>query len=589
LDITEPYESLPLIFAWTLITVDNIYREKVRTELTRWAYYNIKGFTEIINLLFGKYDPQLDEDLASIILGLASLINKPTEEIKSLASWISSNIFDESKISIIKNVIVRHGCRCFLEKTFLLGLTDETTIKSARPPYSVPFEYLPLDFEEGSYSREGRYPIVHDLDWYVIEQSYDHLLETSNPTHDGDVDTPTSRFLKKVSDKVGRDMGPKGFAVAAAISYIRGLGDHREDGNHFTEATHGSKSKVSTFEEKYTWLAVHYIRGYLADYLPFTEDYNESYVEVQDYSKLVSISNPADSIEHDFFPRVSPNWIIPTEIAPILNFSEESLAADIKTWVSTKRVWDFQKWFQLPSELTKGIIETDTSEWLILNNYTSIGEPNGIGEVVIDSAALIISENEFADFLIQFEKNKYWQEHYLSPRNLDASPNVASYVSPIDVIWMKWLDETYGVVELGDYTLYKTAAQIMHNINGKEKYAIIPSQKIRDLLDITSGNGQIFLDRSGKTIGFVNELGENYYDQQKMLLIEKDALKNKLKSQGLKLIWIFFEFNTTALAAKDKRDANDHYVHSQNCRLWIVWEENGEFKSFQFWEADYRN
>lgn len=586
----EPYDANPLIFAWALSTVDNVQRERLRMELTVWAYTNISGFKEILDKLFGKYDPQIDEDLSSVLLGLSAIITKSQEDVKELAEWISQNVFKPSELSKFRNVIVRHGCRCFMEKAYLLGLCDEKAIEAARPGYNLPFEFLPLDIEEGDVNwHEGRYPIVHDLNCYVIDDSYEGLLELSSGQRDENRNTPTKEFLEKINAQAAHTFSPKSYAVAAAKAYIHSLGDTRIEGNHYTQASHGSKSKVATLEEKYTWLAVHHIRGYLSDYLGLTEDYNETFTEVKDYSKLVTVPNPIDGIENRFFPYIQSNWIVPTAIAPPLVSNQKTLKEDIKAYVEASRNWDFHKWTTIPQGLTRDILSSDCEEWLVLDGNTTISEKNNIVEVTIHSTAFLIDEASFDAFITHFKKSDYLRKYSFRSDDLNASTDTETYLSPIDAIWMDWIGEIENTIEDGGYEVFKTITKVVYTLEGEEQFTKIPSKKNRDLLKISSGNRSVFLEKSGKVIGFLNEIGEPYYDEQKMLLVDKKRLVTALKENNLKIAWLFFEFNTTTTAVRNVKAEDGTFVHSQNCRLWLVWEDGGKTKSFPFWNSSFTN
>ena len=75
------------------------------------------------------------------------------------------------------------------------------------------------------------------------------------------------------------------WGMSTAIAYIKSLGFDRVKGSSYTDASHGSKSKEFTYEEKYVWLAVHYLKGYLSDYLPFMKQ-RHSLLQEQ---KIISI------------------------------------------------------------------------------------------------------------------------------------------------------------------------------------------------------------------------------------------------------------------------------------------------------------
>jgi hypothetical protein len=93
----DRYDGPPLILAWSLSSVNNIYREKARLELTKWAVPNIDDFIKLLNLLFFCGDPQIQEDLASVMLGIVSHPDQPDSNLDGLAQWVYDNVTSPRK------------------------------------------------------------------------------------------------------------------------------------------------------------------------------------------------------------------------------------------------------------------------------------------------------------------------------------------------------------------------------------------------------------------------------------------------------------------------------------------------------------
>src|SRR5690606_16558110 len=127
----------------------------------------------LVDLVFFCGDKQIQQDLSIIMLGIASEISKPSGHFNLLVDWVKTNIFAESKIEDIKNSIVRHCTRCVIERAHILGECLEEDLQKARPPYRVSSSLLPLDVSGDTGRRGERFPIIHDLAWYVIQKSYD--------------------------------------------------------------------------------------------------------------------------------------------------------------------------------------------------------------------------------------------------------------------------------------------------------------------------------------------------------------------------------------------------------------------------------
>lgn len=132
--------------------------------------------------------------------------------------------------------------------------------------------------------------------------------------------------LINYSKSLSNEVSPKGIRVlTVSPGWIMTTASSRifdrTKGSGYTDASHGSKSEKFTYEEKYTWLAVNFLKGYLADYLPYT-DYDDKFW-IKDYSVITEIHNPGEDFENDFESRVDgyfnpPRWLISDVLAPEL-------------------------------------------------------------------------------------------------------------------------------------------------------------------------------------------------------------------------------------------------------------------------------
>ncbi|WP_221931413.1 carboxymuconolactone decarboxylase family protein [Pedobacter westerhofensis] len=159
----------------------------------------------------------------------------------------------------------------------------------------------------------------------MIKRSFDDFLEYQSLDKGEEPEDKGEEFLKAYMDHLGLNhLSVYAWAISSAITYMKSLGFNRKDnGNGYTDASHGSKSKLFTQEEKYTWLAVHYIQGYLSDYLPLKD--SEEFV--LDYMQIINVDNPAEQLAitvHEEMLDIEDNWIVKELLAPEM---EESRVA----------------------------------------------------------------------------------------------------------------------------------------------------------------------------------------------------------------------------------------------------------------------
>ncbi|MEI9808345.1 MAG: hypothetical protein WDO16_11010 [Bacteroidota bacterium] len=303
------YDELPLILAWSLTATDNVHREHARRELTWWGFQNPEGFIKILDLIFFVGDPQLQEDLSAILMGISSLNIKPGNGQQQLAEWVLTNLFQKDKIVQVRNSVVRHCCRAVVERAYSLGECDLESAKTARPPYQTGQDLLKFDTTGKRGGSGERFPIVHDLAWYVIKRSYEDLLDSKDGRS-----AEAKELLRQYEEAYKVKLTPFEFAMSTAIAFIKSLGWDRPGGPGMTAESHGSVSKLATLEEKYTWLAVHEIQGYLLDLVPY-ESYYKEFDRVLDYNMIIHVPNPAvkgsfevDEVDSEL---LEDKWFVP--------------------------------------------------------------------------------------------------------------------------------------------------------------------------------------------------------------------------------------------------------------------------------------
>ncbi len=158
------------------------------------------------------------------------------------------------------------GSEGIVERGFQYNLISKTEVEKSRPAQKVDVILLRVDEKYINNPKEDSYPIGYYLSWYVIKKAYDDFLsiDTGFNSLSYDKENPyITDFYQKYSVLINNSTSARIWGVATAIAYIRSLGFNRETGYVNTDATHGSKSEKFTFEEKYVWLAVHYLKGYI--------------------------------------------------------------------------------------------------------------------------------------------------------------------------------------------------------------------------------------------------------------------------------------------------------------------------------------
>ncbi len=581
----DRHNDLPLIYGWSLATLKQNFRSQLRSRLYDWALSAPDEYLSLLQKLFDCNDPQIQEDLASITLGLASKL-KDNGAILNLANWALENVFNNLVEN--RNIIVREGFRSIVERAYQFGLINESQVVKTRPAVTTENDLLPLDPSVLANPREEIYPIVHDLAWYVIERSFKDFLDYSDSENRPKL-IPSRAFLKEVVTALGTDrIGPHAWAMAAAIAYMKSLGFDRIAGSGTTQASHGSKSEVFTLEEKYTWLAVHYIQGYLADRLPL----KDSGELVSHYNQLEAIPNPAESAQDVTFAQsngLAAIWIIPEPLVqePLgeLPFEEE-----VKAIVHAEPSLDFEKWIRVDADVFSDTLKG--KPMLALYSYTSVHDSKKYVGSRLDLRACLIKKGqaEIIKSMIEQETNSlYFIE---SIDSMQAMPNTSTYSNPSDIVWMKWINEIENEVEYydpisdQDEKLEYALTRVISNTDDGEKTLIIPSIKIRDLLKIVSLENGLLSNSDNEIMSVAFNNGRNpNYDTQEMVLIREHEFLEALSSYDLEIIW-FADLLTNKNALNDAIKSD---LHPQKSRKYFIQLVNGAFETTKFWDYRFSN
>lgn len=583
------HNERPLIYAWGLSTINQKVRNDLRVSLTGWAIKSPSEFLLLLKKIFNCNDPQIQEDLASIMLGVASRL-KDKDRIKELALWSIENIFNH--LDIHRNIIVRQGFRAIVERAFQYGVISNDEVEKCRPRPMQTITLLPLERNLTVTGQGECYPIVHDLAWYVIGKAYDDFLEY--PIALGDVlkdndCTEAKALLKKYRTAYNdRDLFANNWGIATGIAYIRSLGFTRNDGNWHTQATHGNKSQVFTYEEKYTWLAVHYIQGYLSDYIP-AKGGTGNREFISDYSQITDIPNPAES-DFDIESMIKTfkeekEWVVPQVLSKELE-TEINIKESITNWVNEEPVLDFKKWLYFDSSNFQ--VNEPNRNWLALYNKTGLHDSKEFCYSYLHSVACLIKKEDLPA-LIKIVQNNPDSLHFITHMDgMHSSPKTSTYCNPTDIVWMTWIDEE-GTEEIFYDSISKNKKHLRHaitkiiqsDIDG-ESYIRLPSKEIRTLIGCYELLDGELLDSNGKILAFNHKKSDGaYQDNQEIVLVDKDILEKLLDKEGYEIVWFIEVF-------KQRNPLNksiDRTFNIRRTRKYFVWTELNEKKSLKFWDS----
>lgn len=587
------HNEMPLVFAWGLSTIDQELRDKLRIELAGWAIENTSEFHLLLQKIFNCNDPQIQEDLASIALGFASKI-KDKKALKDIASWAIENIF--TKLDQHRNLIVRQGFRACAERAFQVGAITKDEVELCRPKPMETISLMPYDNKLVFQSGDECYPIVHDLAWYVIGKAYDDFLE--RPSLLGkklkDNDCIEAKKLLDIYRLTYDDKGIFAFnwAMSAGIGYIKSFGFTRTEGNGHTEATHGGKSKVFTYEEKYTWLAVHYIQGYLSDYIPKKNWSNERSF-VKDYSQLTDIPNPAESIIDIDAVREKPKranfWVVKEVLSKEIETGID-IKGSIKKWVNEEPAFDLEKWISFESSDFR--LSEPNRKWTAIYNYTSLHDSNQLCSSHLSITACLIHKKDLPILQKTIESSPDSLHFVTHMDSLHSSPDTDTYCNPTDIVWMNWIEENNATDSFYDNSsdnerelIYTITELTQNGIDGESRHTL-PSKKIRELIRCYDFEDMELKDSNGDTLSFIHKISDgSFKDNQEIVLVDTNVLEKALTETGFEIVWFVQLFRRKNPLNEDL----DKEFHVQRTRKYFAWNEQSQKSTLKFWDEWFSN
>lgn len=362
-----------------------------------------------------------------------------------------------------------------------------------------------------------------------------------------------TRLLKRTSKDLNIDnIRSDQFVLGAAYAYLKQNGwnedtDKADSGikGICYPADHGSKSRIMTLCEKYIWCFKHEIYGYLSDIITPRNDYDIE--KIDDYSLLVSdLINPAQElyntdIEEDM---LSQEWYIPENLSPVVTNIEHSKEGIIK-WIKDAPIPDFENWIRIKDYLP--LLENN-KQWLCLYSFNLIKEPQLKTQTCLFLNSLIIAKESFPIFLRDVENNrKELCRDLFNNNDLHSQTLSDCYITPKEICQMPWKINQYEELQYSTisnnkivkYKLIKCIEQCTANYaNGQDIYYELPSKYIRELLNISDGDGVTYTTNDNEVIAKYFNVGKPWVEQQNFLCIDESMLLEKLNDKNEMLVWI---------------------------------------------------
>jgi hypothetical protein len=439
-----------------------------------------------------------------------------------------------------------------------------------------------------------------------IESFVEESIEKSNDKQ-SEHEKMINDFLDIHAWSIGKNsLEPHQFAISACYAYILRMGWNKElfygypNGGEPDErlgadlairrshlpATHGRKSSIMSFGEKYVWCALNELFGYLADRLPFLKDDTPQFID--DYGLLNDYINPAQELSQmdpDLL-RENCEWYIPEQLNPRIDF-QKNTSDDIIKWINNAPIPDFKKWIYLHSD-TINKLKYYKKKWISLYGFHSITESTvGVESIMWISSAII--NNEDFHYLINdlINKRECVIRQLNNPIDLHSSTKSDVYITPMEICWMNWKEDCNSdflnaTIDEGDIKIYQIDTAVERTTSYYQDYGDIyyelPSKNVRNLLGITDGDGYEYFNREKEIKALYFNTGEAWRDSQSILCVDQEHLFSVLNRENKRIFWIVRLSRLPSIKTLEKGAKKDY----RRDRNWIVWFEGNNMKSQLF-------
>lgn len=381
-------------------------------------------------------------------------------------------------------------------------------------------------------------------------------------------------FLKLYAQSLElKEITAEQFIISTAYQYLIDMG-LKPDSNdiilrNFHPATHGSKSTVMTFTEKYIWCFKNILIGYLSDRITFI--HNDKLEYLDRYCSLIDYINPVEEL---FYVDMKSKMVKNNLFIPEGEFKNYTNENDITKWTNDELIINFSKWINRSFHEGK--------EFISLWRFSSIYGFNGYGEVNIWINSISIKKCELKLFLNDINKKKEHLIDILTEREeLEAYNESEYYITPKEICCTDIIRESDSSIKnitifngiKTRYTIFKNYSECTCMFTGGEESYKMPSKIIRNLIGVTNFRNNNFINNKSEILGTYYKAGDVFKSCTMLLEVDKEKLLSELDNKDMCLVWIFHVMKQPTMKGRER-----YGVYPRHDMYWIVWYEEDELK-----------
>ena len=370
----DKYNSMPLILAWSLTSVNNKLRQISRMKLTEWGIGNPQEYWRLFCACYNSNDIQMVEDIFAIAYGVSLDHSISDKYLEDASRWMIDNVFSADGLEKYIDASIRYYALGIVKIAISKGLCDERFSDKIRPPYhSYKIPVLPLCKDAFDAKRMGGFsPIDYDLARYVLCDRFDNFFKRG--LENQNYNANTKKFIDKYVSRYNiPEFSVDGFIISCAYQFLLDQGwslekfwtdkDKKNYGvdvvihRNFFPATHGSMSNIMNIAEKNVWLARHRIEAILADEIEYY-DWSGTFEFISDYTQLDNFINTYQDYIIYKNKDIQTDWF---NVKLLANPEfDEMILERICDWIQDEYLPDFKKWL------------SPVNDNIILNTFTNV-------------------------------------------------------------------------------------------------------------------------------------------------------------------------------------------------------------------------
>ncbi len=343
-------------------------------------------------------------------------------------------------------------------------------------------------------------------------------------------------------------------------------------------ATHGERSAVASYCEKYVWMAVHEIAGHFADQLPPIDSYSSGIPQhlLADDSGLGAgmpepFSNPMDEQQK---PDRSRLWV-PSGFAPEIAIDAEDQLAHAIKWFEDAPLPDVTSW---------PILDDPAGKKVVLGAYVASSEPFSLVKVAAEIWALTVPQDA-VELLRRDLDVGFWPTALESHLGFSAVSGDSVYDSPSIAAWAPWLtvvngEATYTTIgsdgSLRPIEIRALTVRLVYETSAGEQELRFPAPILREAWEIVDGLGdeqhRCFINRRGDAVAEYEKRRDltDYTKYYELLVGRRSGLQRMCSDQSLVCGWCIHLYREIPFAIWPK-DASNRRPR-EDYRYLLLWD-----------------